>query len=75
MANLKDLSAQITQALDKILPEEVRCAFVLIDIQEKEVSTVSNMSDDSTIALLEEAVRGLENPEIVTDTVDNAKSN
>jgi len=75
MANLKDLSAQITEALDKILPEEVRCAFVLIDIQEKEVSTVSNMSDDSTIALLEEAVRGLENPDIVTDPVDNSKSN
>lgn len=69
MANLKDLSAQITQALDKILPEEVRCAFVLIDIKEKEVSTVSNMSDDSTIALLEEAVRGLENPDIDTDSL------
>lgn len=69
MANLKDLSAQITQALDKILPEEVRCAFVLIDVKEKEVSTVSNMSDDSTIALLEEAVRGLENPEIDTDSL------
>jgi hypothetical protein len=69
MASLKDLSSKITEALDKILPDEVRCAFVLIDIKEKEVSTVSNMSDDSTIALLEEAVRGLQEPEIDTDSL------
>lgn len=72
MANLKDLSAQITAALDKILPEEVRCAFVMIDIKEKEVSTVSNMSDESTIALLEEAIKGLAEP---VDDTDSLKIN
>jgi hypothetical protein len=53
----------------------VRCAFVLIDIKEKEVSTVSNMSDESTIALLEEAVKGLQDPEITTDPVHDLKVN
>jgi len=72
---LKDLSALITAALDKILPEEVRCAFVLIDIKEKEVSTVSNMSDESTISLLEEAVRGLEDPQVIVESIDDLKIN
>jgi len=75
MASLKDLSSKITAALDKILPEEVRCAFVMIDIKEKEVSTVSNMSDESTIALLEEAIKGLQDPEVVVSDVDELKIN
>lgn len=75
MASLKDLSSKITAALDKILPEEVRCAFVMIDVKEKEVSTVSNMSDESTIALLEEAIKGLQDPEITTDPVNDLKVN
>lgn len=75
MASLKDLSSKITAALDKILPEEVRCAFVMIDIKEKEVSTVSNMSDESTIALLEEAIKGLQDPEVTVSDVDDLKIN
>lgn len=75
MASLKDLSSKITAALDKILPEEVRCAFVMIDVKEKEVSTVSNMSDESTIALLEEAIKGLQDPEVAVSDVDDLKIN
>ena len=62
MEKLKGLSAQITKALDGILPEDVRCVFVLFDPEEKEVSTASNMSDDATLGLLEEAVEVLKSP-------------
>jgi hypothetical protein len=71
MERLKDLSAQITKALDGILPEEVRCVFVLFDPQEKEVSTASNMSDDATLGLLEEAVEVLKQPEVEEDLTIN----
>jgi len=74
MDKLKDISAKITEALDKILPDEMRCAFVLIDLKEKEVSTVSNMSDESTISLLEQAAAAMKNPE-ETDNSDEFKIN
>lgn len=63
MDKLKDISEKITEALDKILPDDMRCAFVLIDLKEKEVSTVSNMSDESTITLLEQAAQAMKMPE------------
>jgi hypothetical protein len=62
MERLKDISAQITKALDGILPDEVRCVFVLFDPEEKEVSTASNMPDDATLGLLEEAVEVFKTP-------------
>jgi hypothetical protein len=74
MDKLKDLSAQVTQALDKILPSDVRCAFILVDIEGKEVSTVSDMSDENTIFLLEEAIEVLKNP-ADTDNIDNLTIN
>lgn len=74
MDKLKDISAKITEALDKILPDEMRCAFVLIDLKEKEVSTVSNMSDESTISLLEQAAHAMKNPEDDKE-IDNLKLN
>jgi len=74
MERLKDISAQITKALDGILPDEVRCVIVLFDPEEKEVSTASNMGDDGTLSLLEEAVEVLKIP-IDMDEVDDLKLN
>ena len=54
MEQLRDLSSQITQALDKILPNNVRCVFVLVDSNTKEVCTASDLSDEYALALLEE---------------------
>jgi hypothetical protein len=45
--------------------------FVLFDPQEKEVSTASNMSDDATLGLLEEAVEVLKQPEVEEDLTIN----
>jgi hypothetical protein len=67
MGKLKGLSAQITEMLDKILPDEMCCAIVLIDLKEKEVSTVSNLSDESIIVLLEKAAEAMRTPEEVDD--------
>jgi hypothetical protein len=63
MQKLKDLSAQITAALDKILPEDISCVFVLYDPKEKDVCSAANISDEGAAFLLEEAAETLRNPE------------
>ncbi len=67
MQQLKDYSKQITDALDKILPKNIRCALVLGDPETSEVSAVSNMSDKGTISLLEDGIEVLNMPEEVDD--------
>lgn len=64
---LKDISNQITQALDKILPENISCVFVLYDPQDKDVLSAANIPDEGAIMLLEEAADTLKNPDEETD--------
>ena len=71
MQKLKDLSVQITAALDKILPEDVSCVFVLYDPEKKDVCSAANIPDEGAIALLEEAAETLKNP----DEADELKIN
>lgn len=71
MKKLKDISAQITQALDKILPEDVSCVFVLYDPKEKDVLSAANIPDSGAVMLLEEAAETLKNP----DDTDELKIN
>ncbi len=71
MQKLKDLSAQITAALDKILPEDISCVFVLYDPNEKDVCSAANISDEGAVILLEEAAETLKNP----DETDELKIN
>ena len=67
MKQLKDYSFEITEALDKILPKEIRCAIVLGDPATSEVSTVSNMSDRGTASLLEDGIEVLDHPDEVEE--------
>lgn len=67
MQQLKDFSFQITEALDKILPKNIRCAIVLGDPDTSEVSATSNMSDRATVSLLEDGIEVLNSPEEVED--------
>jgi len=67
MQQLKDFSLQITEALDKILPKNIRCAIVLGDPDTSEVSATSNMSDRATVSLLEDGIEVLNMPEEVED--------
>lgn len=67
MQKLRDLSAQITAALDKILPEDISCVFVLYDPKEKDVCSAANIPDEGAVILLEEAAETLKNPEEVSD--------
>lgn len=71
MHKLKDLSAQITKALDAILPEDISCVFVLYDPKDKDVCSASNIPDQGAIMLLEEAAETLRNP----DEADELKIN
>lgn len=67
MQKLRELSAQITAALDKILPEDISCVFVLYDPKEKDVCSAANIPDEGAVFLLEEAAETLKNPEEVSD--------
>lgn len=63
MNKLRDLSGQITKALDGILPKEVRCVVLLVDTLEDDVCTLSDMDDDQVRALLEEGLETLKDPD------------
>lgn len=64
---MKDLSAQITQALDKILPEGISCAFVLYDYEDKKILSAANIPDEGAVMLFEEAAETLKDPEETFD--------
>jgi hypothetical protein len=70
MEQLRNLSSQITKELDKILPNTVRCVFVLVDSSTKEVCVASDLNDEYALALLEEGADTLKDPEVAFDLND-----
>jgi len=63
MKNLKDISVEVTKALDTVLPNNVRCVFVLYDVNTRDASTASDLSDEDALLLLEDAINTLKNPD------------
>jgi len=70
MQNLKELSIQIIEAIEKLLPPEIGCVIVLVDNKEQDVCTLSHLPDEAVKALLTEALDVLENP---TEACDDLK--
>lgn len=78
MQQLKDYSAQITKALEEILPKHIKCVIVLGDPKTSEVSTTSNMGDAGTASLIEDGLEVLRKPDEVDElggSEDNSKLN
>jgi len=67
MKLLQDLSATIASLLDPVLPKTVRCVIVLVDTVNQDVCAVSDLTDDKTKRLLEEAIQVLEDPDVSSD--------
>ena len=60
MKNLQDLTSQVAQTMDTLLPKNVRCVIVLVDTDTQNVASVSDLSDEEAKALLEEGLSALE---------------
>jgi len=69
MQKLKDLSLQIVQAIEKLLPPEISCVVVLVDAEEQDVCTLSHLPDEAVKLLLTDAIDAIENPTNVSDDV------
>ena len=59
-SKLKDLTGEVTKALDKVLPSNVHCVFVLLDAENNDAATASDLSDEGTLWLLKDAAKTLE---------------
>lgn len=72
MSNIKDISQKIQEALTNGFPKTLRFAVVFLDPVDgdyNDIGVVSNMSDQSTTALLREGIDIVSNPDEAGDLV------
>ncbi len=73
MSNVKDLAEKIQDALENILPKKLLFVIAFVNPEDNDVGLTSNLSDADTIALLQEGIEVIRDPDEVGDLPKQSK--